>query len=1076
MKKKALLKDTIREIKKSFGRFISIFLIVGIGVAFYTGIKASVPIMKGSADAYFDDYNLMDIKVQSTLGLDQNDVEAIQDVKGIEGVYPSHSMDAISIKDTQQSVVKVMSIPEHSNQENKEYINQYRIVEGRMPKGDQECVIETDSVAPSGYDIGDNINLTSGNDEDIHDALKNTTYTIVGKVMTPYYLSYEKGSSTIGSGKVNQFIAIEDTNFKSSIFSEVYITVKGAKAYNSYTDVYFDLLKPIERRIKAIAGTQASLRLADVKQSAQREVDKGVEEFTANKNEFDAQIKDGKSKLASGETQFVQGRNELAQKKLDTEMTFAQTQQEISNGYETMKQLQTQYDKGMVEWEKAETAYVSEDPVTKLTQLQENHAQLTQAIQGLDESLMIPGLAEDKIIELQAKRATYLAQQQATMAGIVQLQEGKVKLDESYAQLNGLQATIITTTAQLDEGTAQLRSGRDKAQTEFKNAQVTIDKNEKELEENKNILINEENDGLAKLKEAKEKLDKAQKDIDEIAKPKWYVLNRNSHYSYMDYGGAADRMDGIAKVFPVFFYLVAALVCLTTMTRMVDEQRQEIGTLKALGYSKIYIAMKYITYAGIASIFGGIFGAIIGTIIFPTVIYSAWNIMYLLPPVRLHMEVGMSITSIAIASFVTISAAVFACYKDLMETPSLLMRPKAPKNGKKIFLEHIPFIWNHFNFIHKVTARNIFRYKKRFLMTVIGISGCTALLVAGFGVQDSINEIVTTQYGEIYNFDMSLNYKDDTTISQRHALELKMGSDRKIDKQMEISIQHGNFKDKGENKSIDLYIVEQVKEFKTFVDLRERVRQTPLTISSSGAIISEQLAKRKGVSQGDFISIDNGEGSYKKIKITGICENYVGHAMYMTNDYYNDIYGKHALSTGQLIKLKEGNTSKEESIGSNYLKEESVESVQFYSSIASSFEDTVDSLSFVVVVLIISAGLLAFVVLYNLTNVNISERLREIATIKVLGFYDREVSSYVYRENIFLTIIGAVVGLFLGIALHSLIMDLAELDNVMFGRNINIPSFVYSFFITLAFSIIVNIVMYDKLKKIPMVESLKSIE
>lgn len=1082
MKKKALLKDTVREIKKSFGRFISIFAIVGIGVAFYAGIKASVPIMKGSADTYFNDYNLMDYKIQSTLGMSSDDVKELSKIEGVDGVYASHSMDTLSTRNASQSVVKVLSLPLNAKANDKEYINQYRLVEGRMPENENECIMEADVISPSGYKLGDSITLSSGTSDDILDSLKHKTYKVVGKVMTPYYMSYEKGSAAIGNGKVSRYIAIADSNFKSDIYSEVYITVKGARDYNSYDDAYFDYIEPIEKRIKKISGTQENARLESVKKDAQRELDKGIAEYEENKKTYDTKIAEAKAELADGERQLQQGKADLASSIKSTEDMFASKEQELKDGKAQIASLQIQYDDGMRDLQNNKADYDAKKPELQqqLNSLQSTLDKINQGIAGIDMALQNPALSDQERAAYETQRKELVENQQKTLAGITTLQNTMASYEQQFAdgeaKLAQLKQAIDTNSVSISDGEAQLEDGRAKAQREFADAQKSIDDSAAKLATGKAELEKEERDGSEKLSEAKEKLDKAQRDIDDLKKGTWYILDRHSHYSYMDYGGAADRMDGIAKVFPVFFYLVAALVCLTTMTRMVDEQRQEIGTLKALGYTRFYIAMKYIAYAGIASIAGGIFGAVVGMIIFPTVIYNAWGIMYLMPSVKLHFETAMAASSIGIASFVTVAAAVFACYKELMETPALLMRPKAPKNGKKIFLERITFLWKHFNFIHKVTARNIFRYKKRFLMTVIGISGCTALLVAGYGVQDSIEEIVATQYGEIFDFDMSLTYNKDVNASKRSDLNKELEQDKRLSDNLEVSIQHGTFRDKGEDQGIDLYVTDKQKDFEKFVDLRTRKGHDSVEIEKDGAVITEHLANRQDLSIGDTIAIDNGDGQYRKVKITGICENYVGHALYMSDSYYKSVFHERAKPTGQLIKIKEAYIKDENGIGNTYMKNKTVESLQFYSSLAASFDDMISSLSFIVVVLIISAGLLAFVVLYNLTNVNISERLREIATIKVLGFYDNEVSAYVYRENIFLTLIGTFVGLFLGIALHSLIMDLAELDNIMFGRNIDMMSFIWSFLITLVFAIIVNLVMYRKLKRIPMVESLKSIE
>lgn len=1079
MKKKALLKDTVREIKKSFGRFISIFAIVGIGVAFYTGVKASAPIMKGSADTYFKDYNLMDYKIQSTLGLSKDDVNTLSKVKGVSGVYASHSLDALSIKNSSQSVVKVLSFPLQAKKTDADYINQYRLVEGRMPKNDKECVMEADVISPSGYKLGDKITLTSGTDDDIKESLKNDTYTVVGKVMTPYYLSYEKGSASIGNGKVSHYIAIADTNFKSDIYTEVYLTVKGAKDFNSYNDEYFDYIKPIEKELKKLSGKQSELRLQEVQAVVQKELDKGIAEYEDNKTLFETKIADAKQQLKDGEAQLAQGKVELENRKRDTEELFKQKELQLESSKAQLADMEVQYQDGNSKLQKAMAEYETAKSAmeTQLQGLNQSSVVIQQQIDGIDIALQNPSLTEEQIQEYQNQRQMLVQQLQQVQTGIQTLEQTmkstQEQLDNTALQLSQLKQAIDTIAPQIRDGEQQLQNGRITANQEFAKASQVIEQNEKELAINKEKLVKEEKDGQEKLDDAKEKIEKGKNDIASIKKPKWYILDRHSHYSYMDYGGAADRMDGIAKVFPVFFYLVAALVCLTTMTRMVDEQRQEIGTLKALGYTKLHIAMKYIAYAGIASIFGGIFGAGIGMIIFPTVIYNAWAIMYLMPSVQIHFEIAMSLISILLAAFVTIAAAVFACYKELMETPALLMRPKAPKNGKKILLERIPWLWKQFNFIHKVTARNIFRYKKRFFMTVIGISGCTALLVAGYGVRDSISDIVKKQYGEIYNFDMSVTYKKDTALSEREALSEELKEDARIANHLEVTIVPGTFHDKGTDQGIDMYIVKDRKAFAQFVDLRTRHGQHTLSIEDEGAIISEHIAKRKGLSIGDSIPVDNGDG-VKNIKITGICENYVGHALYMTPSYYKSVFHISAKPTGQFIQMRD--TAKENAIGNTYMKNDAIEAVTFYKTLADSFDDMIASLSFIVIVLIVSAGLLAFVVLYNLTNVNISERLREIATIKVLGFYDNEVSAYVYRENILLTIIGSAAGLLLGIVLHSLIMDLAELDNVMFGRNINAISFVYSFLMTMLFAVIVNLVMYNKLKKIPMVESLKSVE
>lgn len=1082
MRKKALLKDTFREMKKSLGRFVSIFMIVGIGVAFFAGVRASVPDMKGTADAYFDDYNLMDLKVMSTIGMSKEEVKALSKIGGVDGVYASYSMDVLNMRKNQQRVFKLMSMPLAADAKDKNYINQARIIEGRLPRTADECVIENDAIRASGMQLGDTITFTSGSDEALSKSLKRTTYKIVGKVNTPYYLSYEKGSSTVGSGEINNYAFIPEENFKGEYYSEVYLTIKGAKAINSYEDAYFDKVKPVKKQVTNVVETKVSQRFDDIRDEAMQKIKNGRKEYTKQKQKYDDEISKASQKLKDAEISLRDAQAELTKKKQSTQATLQEKTNALQQSEKKLKQARKQYEAGKQEFAKKQKEATKQLRLLDetITKLQTQKEQLQQQKKTLDAQLAIPQLPQpqkQQLLEKQKELAAGLQKVQTTITQLTtQKNTAQQQLQEAQQRLVQSEQQLLSGERQLASGKEQLAQGKATAEKQFKEAQQKINTGKKDVAKGKTELAKQQKDGADKLRKAKEKLDQSEQDIQDLKAPDCYVLDRHSHYSYMDYGSAADRMGAIAKVFPLFFFLVAALVCLTTMTRMVDEQRQEIGTLKALGYTKLHIAMKYIIYASIASICGGIFGAVVGMIVFPTVIYNAWGIMYNMPSVQLQPQLPLAITAILLASLITVAAAVMACYKELIEVPSQLMRPKAPKNGKKILMERIPFLWKHFNFIHKVTARNIFRYKKRFFMTVIGISGCTALLVAGFGIQDSIGEIAVKQYEEIYAFDMSMEYDSDIKASLKASLLKKVEQNKEVKEATSMAVYHGLYADSGEDKGIDLYVPSDLQHFQDYITLRTRKGHEKVELTNEGAIITEKIAKMKHLSIGDSFAVDNGDGVKRKVKIAGICENYVGHALYMTPTYYKQVYHRSASDTTIFAKLKTIDTQKENALGNTLMKEDGVSSLTFYSGIAASFEDTISSLSFVVVVLIISAGLLAFVVLYNLTNVNISERLREIATIKVLGFYDNEVSAYVYRENIVLTLIGSLAGIFVGIGLHALIMSLAELETVMFGRNIYMISFGYSIAITMLFAIMVNLVMYRKLKKIPMVESLKSVE
>lgn len=1019
MKYKALWKDTRVEIKKSIGRFLSIFLIVAIGVAFFAGVKASAPTMKHSADAYYDTQNLMDIKVMSTLGLRKNDIAEMEKIDGVESVYASHSMDALLHIGATQSVVKIMSMPLHAKPSDPAYVNQPRLLKGRLPKNDKECVVEYDKIIASGINIGDTITLTSGTTTPIQDTLRNSSFQVVGYVNSPYYLSHEKGSSTIGSGTINTYMLIGENNFTSPYYSEAYVIVDGVKDINSYDDAYFDKVDKVTKRLEHLAKEQASLRLTQIKQEANETLNQKIALYEANRQTFESEISNAQATLQNKESELISAQN-----------TLQNAQSEIN--YQT------------AQWESKKNELGTNQQI-----LNAKLVEINASIQTITDALQNPQLPFEQAQQLQIQLA--------------QLEAGKAEMENNLQVI----ATTLTSTpillqqkqAEIDAGVNALNEGL----SQLENGAVELEKNRKE--------------GQEKLDEAKQQIDQAKHEIETMKKPKWYVLDRNSHYSYVDYGSAADRMGAIATVFPVFFFLVAALVCLTSMTRMVDEQRQQIGTLKALGYAKINIAMKYITYAATASVFGGIFGSIVGMSIFPMVIYNAWNIMYTLPQsIRFLWQPDLAILAIVLASLTTIAATLFACYKELSETPSLLMRPKAPKSGKTILLERARFLWKRLSFTQKVTARNLFRYKKRFFMTVIGISGCTALIVSGFGIRDSISQIVNMQFNHIYKYDVSLTIKSDVTNAKVDALLSSIKQDKNVESAMCVPIYHGFYREGNEDKGVDLYILNDNEQTRAFYTLKNRQSDKILALNDDGILISEKLAKDQNVSVGDTIQIDNGDGNKQKLKINGIVENYVGHNIYMSPTYYQKMYQSSPKTTSIVALLKDSSATKEEQFGARYMENDIVSSISFFSGVADSFDKTISSLISVVIVLIISAGLLAFVVLYNLTTVNISERMREIATIKVLGFYDREVSSYVYKENILLTIIGSLCGLLLGIALHSMIMDIAEQDNIMFGRNIEPLSFIVSFLITIVFSVCVNLVMYNKLKKIPMVESLKSIE
>lgn len=1074
------LKDIFREIKISLGRFLSILYIVAIGVAFFAGIKASAPDMKNSADTYFDKYNVQDIQVYSTIGLTKKDVAAIKKIKGVKSVQPSFSMDTLSQIDSTQMVIKVISYGIDQK------MNKIRVVEGRMPERENECLVEASSATNKLYGtfhIGDTIKLQSGTDEALSKSLKHTKYKIVGTCYNPNYLSYEKGSSNIGSGTVNSFIYIQNTNVLKDYYTEVDVCVKGAKDLDCYSDEYFDVVDPVLKKIKKISNKQIDARI----QSYQSELDEKKQEATDKFKDAENQFNDAQNKIDSGlseiqsnelklqnsKDQINQGWNEYYAnlQLLDNIPTLQNAIAQIEESEKKLPELLSQ--KEQVE-NGLQQINAEGDLNTKRTLIQNAIDFIDIALKKLEnypdssdaETIRIKLNEKKELLQGQlslidqaiAKKAELEAILPQIQSGIEQIQAGVAKKAELQSQLNQLlnaknelnnaYVSLINGQAQYEDGVSKIEDAKNELNKSIE--QLTLSKAEFNIQKH---------DALRELSDAQLEIDKME--------GKWIVLDRNSHYSYRDYGACADRMDGIAKVFPVFFFLVAALVCMTTMTRMVDEQRNEMGTLKALGYSKLQIASKYIIYALIASILGSILGCSLGMYLFPTVIFNAWNTLYNIDQIKFLFQPGLILLASGSVTGITLLATLYSIYSELIEMPSQLMRPKAAKAGKKILLERITFIWKRLSFLQKVTARNIFRYKKRFFMTIIGIAGCSALLVAGFGINDSISDIVNQQYNVIYHYDATVSAKTSEITSQIKSL--KGVKDVYEEDHLAVTT-------KIENKDISttVHIISNDKKFKDFCTLFNGNKEFDLDDSS--VLISQKMATKLNKKAGDTIKIKDANNKVIKAKIKGVFTNYVGHHIYASESLYKS-WNTNAKTTHiYLIKSKKTTKKFERNLGNKIMNIDGVQSVTFYSSLQKNFKDMIKSISYIVVVLVISAACLAFVVLYNLSNVNISERKREIATIKVLGFTRKEVDAYINRETILLTILGSLIGLGIGIGLHHLIMNLAEMDDIMFGRTINSISYVISFVMTIGFNAIINLCMHKKLNNIQMVESLKAVE
>jgi len=1075
--KRALWKDFIREIRFSIARFISIFVIVFIGVGFFAGIKSTAPDMKYSVDQYYDEYNMMDVRLLSTMGFTQEDIDAIQTSDGIESVQAGYFCDVAATVDSAEYVFTVHSLPGESDTA----INRIKITQGRYPEKPGECVIEDSSVIPIDVRVGDTITVHSGKPEPITDTvLADDTYTVVGKAVTPYYLSYVKGQSEIGSGKVDFFMMIPEEDFILPYHTEVLATVEGARNLNAFSEEYKNRVSRIVTPLENLGIDRADVRLADIRESANEELDKAKNTYAEEKKKYEDAIREAEAQISQAEIDLAEGQTELETNKRNFDEYYQKATDQIARGEENLNQAQIEYDQAQANYNQTMDGYHKDlenldDTIKDINQARkEGKEQINELEKRLDD----PEVSEEEkaliqeLIAYYKEYIGYIDKQIKMVNNLNQLSKEQTQYAED--QLAQAKAKLDQQRNELNNEKEKLRVSKRDAEAEFRDGQRRIDDGWVELEQSKIDLETQKEDGQKKIDDAGRDIAAAEDKIEELNKPMWYVLDRSMHYSFVDYEKTADRIDAIAKVFPAFFFIVASLVCLTTMTRMIDEQRGVIGTYKALGYSNTAIAMKYVLYAAIASLLGGICGLFLGLWIFPQVIYQSWSMMYTLPPLAEVRQIPLMVISVMFGLMVTTLSALLSCNQSLKETPALLMRPKSPKPGKQVFLEKIKFLWKRLSFSQKVTARNLFRYKKRFLMTVIGIIGCCALLLAGFGLNNSISQIVDKQYQQIFKYDLDMRYSP--KADDKESVTDLLDRDENVLSYLESTKINADIRSNKDDIPISLIVPRDTDGFGEYITLRQRTTQLPIGIPAKGIVLTEKLAKELDARAGESVELQNDQGVRKKVIITDITENYVFHYAYMSESYYREVFLTDPERNQLMIRLKEPGTAAESALGSRLIANENVASLDYYSEASATFSDTVKILNSIVIVIIISAGLLALVVLYNLTNINICERIREIATLKVLGFYNREVSAYVYRESLIISLIGALAGLAAGIVLHRFIMVSIEQDGIMFGNYIEPISFLYAFALTIGFVLVVNLLMYIKLKSIRMVESLKSVE
>ena len=1355
---KALRKEFWMEIRKSKSRFISILLIVALGVAFFSGIQASSPDMRYSGDAYYDESSLMDIKVVGTMGLTSDDVSSIESIDGIESAEGAWSTDVMCGEGQKQKVLHIESI--------NDAVNKLDVQEGRLPEKSGEIFLDSTFASANEYKVGDKVALREDGDSTL---LVTAEYTVVGTGRSPLYISFNRGNTTLGTGEVNGFGYVLPEDFDQEIYTQIYVTVHGAKGLTSYTDGYENLIAKIKGRVENIADDRCQIRLAAVKADAQEEIDdaqkklddgkkeadekladakeeldKGEKDLEDGRQEYEdgkSQLEDAKTELADGKKQLEDAKTELADGKTQLEDAKAQladgksqlesarsqlsssksqldtarsqlddgwsqvnaAKAQLADGQAQLDSAQKQVTSGLAELEenqktldenKAKLAdgkaqleageqqleAAKQTLTTKQSELDQSKAEITAGQQQIEstrtqlnaqkqqitdglsqvsagEAQLQDGIsalesAKAQLTELQSQleivRASYnaalenpdasqeeidilaaqvsaLEEQEAAVsqqiqaseaqiesqrqqlaatrselesglaavenglsqlsqkeselnAGREQITAGQAEIDAGWIQIQEQENTLAASKAEIEAGEQELEKGQKQlkaAKKKLNKAQKEIDSNaetlaagqaeldanvaklndseaqyasgleqynsgarqiaeneakltsgeqeiaeneakladgEKEIADNekkladgeKEITDNEKKlqdaakdlkkgekdlaDGKKEYEDAKkdaedeiaenqQKLNDAKKELEDLEMPEWMVTDREDLPEYTDYGDNADRLRNIGQVFPVIFFLVAALISLTTMTRMVEEQRTQIGTLKALGYKKSAIAAKYICYAFFATLLGSVLGMLIGEKIIPYIIITAYGIMYhnVANTISIDYQPGFALIASAASVVCTVGATLFASGKELQETPASLMRPPAPKEGKRVLLERLTFIWKHLSFSWKSTIRNLFRYKKRLIMTVFGIAGSMGLMLVGFGIQDSISDIAAIQYRELQHYDGMVIEDSDATEEEHAELFEYMKENEQIAHCNRVQMTKISAPKGSSNISIYLFVPESLSEFARDVTLKNRITGETYELTDEGAAISEKTASLLGLKVGDMIPLKKGDKEYK-VRVAVITENYMSHYLYMTPRVYEQTFGEKPEYENIVFTMQEDCKDDLEMAGSRILANPGALSISYTSSLASQVDRMLSTLDAVILVLIVSAGMLAFVVLYNLNNINITERQRELATLKVLGFYDGEVSQYVLRENVILTVLGIMFGAVFGILIHRYVITTVEVDAVMFGRNIKPLSFLYSGILTSIFSIVVNGVMHFKLKTIDMVESLKSVE
>ncbi len=1138
--KKALIKDSLKQIVKTNKRFISILLMAFMGVGFFAGVRATSPDMRDTLDKYLDSKNMYDISIISTLGLTVDDINAISTVSEeknkVVGIY---SEDVFIKFEDEEVVVKNIT---YNNE-----INNLEIIEGSIPQSEDECVIEYNMNIGKSVNLGDYIEIEENLGEDEEATFKNTKLKVVGIAKSPLYMSRDRGTTILGDGKVDYFIYGNKDNVDSEFYTEIDISLSNSQKFNTLTEDYKNLIENKKNDLDAIKEERQKLRYNEVIAEATTKLDDAQKEFdeekaNAEKKIADAEkeISDGKKEIQKNEKKIKDAEKELQDGKNTAKTEFANAEVQISSAETKLAEARTATldGKAYLEAKKKEAeqgiAQINSGIETinsKLEELEKNKDLAQSVLSGINKIDL--GLSElnnmleynksllenvttdeekteinNRIIYINSQIGELNSQKQELLSyGITEnsLNQINVGIEECKKQKTELEVQILNINSeiskseneiaiaenqiaagyeQLEASKSQLVEKRNETnkkisdgEKEITDGKKKIESAKKELTDGEKELSEKKEEFNTKIKDAENKLVDAREKLNDIENAKWYILDRYNNDGFNSFSQDCDNVEKLGKVFPIVFFIIATLISLTTMTRMVEEERVQIGTLKALGYNKIQIMSKYIIYSLTASIIGGVLGAIFGLKFFPYVIITMYQMMYDVTNLVIEFNWYYTILGISLITICIVGATIYTASKELKSTPAEMMRPKAPKPGKRVLLEKIPFIWNKLSFTQKVTVRNMFRYKKKFFMTVIGICGCTALIVAGFGLKDSISGIMDFQYKDIYDYDMMIGLKSTLTEDEKENLIQELENKNEIQKCITSHIFAGDVKNNNLEEESQIMVVKNTETIDNIVKLKSLKNGEKLELNDNEVIITDKLSQLLDAKIGEEIKIVDSDDKEIVVKISGITEHYISHYVYMTDNLYQKLYNENpdtnVIFTKYTNKLDE-NT--ENVLSKELLVNSKIASITLTSYLITIMDETLSAMNFVVYVLIVSAGLLAFIVLFNLSNINISERIRELATIKVLGFYDKEVYDYVTREIILLTVIGILFGLIFGYILNYFILGTCEIGILRFKKTVLPQSYLFAASITIIFTTIINFITYFSLKKVDMIESLKSVE